>query len=386
MAWPALTVGVVVLLGIAAKWSCLGGDGLTLGETAIPWCYSDVVGLYQGRGLAANPLPYAEVLTEYPPLTGLQWWLAGLVSGSATGFYLATAAVQAVAAVSIVVLLARAGVRGPRLLVVAAAPAMALTATINWDLVAVALLTAGVLAGRGDRPVRAGVLLGLGGLAKVFPLAAVPLLAWSWWRRGDRRGGAHLVGAATATVLAVQVPVALWAPQGWASWVALNRGRSVDWDTVWYGAQVLMGGPIPAGLADGLVLLVGIAGVAAILRVAVNRGGAGLPVGEEWRLLLPVMAWLLLVGKVYSPQYSLWLLPLLALSRVPLPLVWAWLVADLAVILTRFPFLAGQQGLDPSLPYEVFGMALLVRGLLLVAIIALVMRPARAVAVEMAER
>src|SRR5690606_18443934 len=106
---------------------------------------SDVVGLFQGRGLVADPVPYRDVMTEYPPLTALQWWVAGQVSRSAGGFLVATAAMQTAAAVATVALLRAAGVAPRRMLLVAAAPALLLSGTINWDLPAVALLTAGLV-------------------------------------------------------------------------------------------------------------------------------------------------------------------------------------------------------------------------------------------------
>ena len=400
--WAVGAALALVASGAALRWSCLGADGLTQGEAAMAWCYSDVVGIFQGRGLAADPSPYREVLTEYPPLTGLQWWAAGAASRTASGFFLLTAAAQTVAAAVTVVLLHRAGVGRGRLLLIALAPSLLLSGTLNWDLVAVALLTAGLVvagvratpvgastaggpaAAGADvggpapvgpvRPLASGALLGLGGLAKVFPLAAVPVLAWWAVTAGHRRWALHHGLAAVGTVAAIQVPVALWAPSGWDAWIPLQRERPVDWDTVWYGIQRLTGHPLPAGVVEVLVLLAGAAGVAVILWHGRAR------TEERWRLLLPVLIWILLAGKVHSPQFSLWLLPLLALSRVPLPLVGAWLLADAAVVLTRFPFLAAEHGFGmgsgvPTLPYPAFAAALVLRGVLLLLILAAVIRP-----------
>ena len=54
---------------------------------------------------------------------------------------------------------------------------------------------------------------------------------------------------------------------------------------------------------------------------------------------------------------------------MPTWLVGAFVLADTAVLLTRFPFLAGLQGSSPSLPYEVFAVALAARGLVLVGVL-----------------
>ncbi len=355
---PLAVATVLLAAGVAAKLSCLGADGLTLGETALPWCYSDVVGLAQARGLVDGPLPYREVMTEYPPLTALQWWVAGRLSSTVSGFYLLTASVQAAAVLVTVGLLDRAGLPRRRVLLVAGAPALLLTATVNWDPVAVALLTAGVLADRRGRVRTAGVLLGLGGLAKVFPLLAVAVILWRDVRAGRTARGLGVATAALGTVLVVQVPVALWSPEGWDAWLRLNVSRPVDWDSVWYGLQVLGGRALPTGPTAIAIGVVTVAGWLVVLR---SRRWAADP-------LPAVVAWLLLAGKVWSPQFTLWLLPLLALSRVPVRLVWPFLLADAAVVVTRFPFLAGQQGISPSVSYGVFASALLARGVLLLAI------------------
>ncbi|MGI9018732.1 MAG: glycosyltransferase 87 family protein [Euzebya sp.] len=364
----------LVLLGAAWRVSCLGADGLTLGEAARPGCYSDVIGLFQGRGLSADPLPYAEVVTEYPPLTALQWWVAGAFTQSVTGFFLVTALVQALAAAIVVVVLRSTRLGVSRVLLFAGAPTLVVSGTTNWDLVAVALMLGGLVASHRGKDTGAGVLLGLGGLAKLFPLVAVPATAWAAAARSGRPGAVRVLGAAAVTVLVVQVPVALWAPSGWSAWLELNSQRPVDWDTAWYGLQVLSGRVLSIAEANVLVAAAVTIGWAVMVAWTVQSrrpGPDGLkaPTRPDPRaLVLPLLIWVLLAGKVYSPQFSLWLLGLLALSQVPAWLVWTWLVADVAVWVVRAPFLAGQQGLEPSLPYSVFAVSLALRGALLLGI------------------
>jgi len=68
---------------------------------------------------------------------------------------------------------------------------------------------------------------------------------------------------------------------------------------------------------------------------------AGVVVAREWRsghprlfeLSLAIVAIFLLTAKVFSPQYMLWLLPFLAIVRIPWRVVAACLVTDIAVLL-----------------------------------------------------
>ncbi len=83
---------------------------------------------------------------------------------------------------------------------------------------------------------------------------------------------------------------------------------------------------------------------------------------QWWSLALPLLVWFLLTNKVYSPQYSLWLVPLLALSlRSFAPFV-AFLVADTLAFAMRFPYLAGVAGVDAETPgYPLYAVAIIVR-------------------------
>lgn len=374
-AWLVLVALAMVGLGVLLKVRCLGPDGLTNAEIGVPWCYSDIAGLFQGRGLANDPLPYLQVMTEYPPLTALQWWLAGIGSTTVTPFFLITAAFQAIAAAVTVMLLRDHGLAPSRVLLFAAAPALLLTGTINWDLVAVALLTAGMVAAYRGNGRNSGILLGLGGLAKVFPLLAVPVVFWARARMvGVRTAAVGVIGGALTVVAAIQVPVALWAPGEWSEWISVNNQRAVDWDTIWFGIQSFTGQPFAPDLDDAMISGTILAGWVVI-------GLVGWRIGRHqvnWTplvLVLPVVIWFLLAGKVYSPQFSLWILPLLAMSRVRTDLVWGWWITDVFVVLTRFPFLAGQQGLEPSLPYSPFALALAFRGVLMVLMLVDSMKP-----------
>jgi len=344
----ALAALVVTLLAVGLKSWC--GVPATQAELYLRWCYTDVVPLFSVERLDVGAVPYLDHPVEYPPLTGLWMWLAALPVRTAGGFLAATAVLLVVSATVTGWVLGReVGLR--RALVFAAAPTLLVSGAINWDLPAVALAAGGLVAHRRGNDGWSALLLGLGAAAKAWPALLVPGVALAAWRlRGPRAGLVALLGSA-GTWAAINVPLALLAPEGWSRFLTLSRERPADWDSLWRIVPLRTGLDAPTG--DGLntaVAVVTLLGFAALLTVALRRHPP-----EAWHLLgLPVVAWFLLAGKVWSPQFTLWLLPLLALAAPGLGGLVALAVTDVAVTVTRFPYLAGFVGLDgwPALPFE----------------------------------
>src|SRR5205807_851745 len=105
---------------------------------------------------------------EYPVLTGLFMevasWLTphGDQPHPAQDYWLVNAGMLLVCAVVLLVCVSRMNRRRPwDGLFIALSPALALTATINWDLFALALASAGLLMWSRSRPLAAAVLIGL---------------------------------------------------------------------------------------------------------------------------------------------------------------------------------------------------------------------------------
>jgi hypothetical protein len=97
--------------------------------------------------------------------------------------------------------------------------------------------------------------------------------------------------------------------------VELNSTRPADWDSLWYALQRLRGtsldGVVPAGQAPTVLntavavsLLLGLAGVALLALRAPRRPRLA-------QLAFLVVVVFLVTNKVWSPQFSLWLVPLL---------------------------------------------------------------------------
>jgi uncharacterized membrane protein len=329
----ALAVACVVLgLGVLADAGCRS-DGWDQREDRALWtglCYSDVAFLYRERGLA-DGLAYRDAPLEYPVVTGAVMQLSAAVARVLTAtdptdsgaqllaesvrFYDVTAVLMGIAALVVVVATARTISRRPwDGMLVAASPVLLLTATINWDLFAVALTSLAILAWTRERPVLAGLLVGLGGAAKLYPLLLLGPLLLVTLREHDRpRAISRFVVAVGATIvawIAVNLPVYLWAPDGWRQFFVFNANRGADFGSPWYVLDQLAPGLLPDRLNPLLVVFA----VALLIPIVVLAFIAPQPPRLAQLAFLAVAAFLL-VNKVWSPQYGLWLLPLAALAR-----------------------------------------------------------------------
>jgi hypothetical protein len=82
-------------------------------------------------------------------------------------------------------------------------------------------------------------------------------------------------------------------------------------------------------------------------------------------LFFPLLIAVLLLGKVWSPQYSLWLLPWFALTRVPFATFFAYQLAEILEVLTRYSYFNHLQT-GRGATYAVLAVVIVVRAALLV--------------------
>jgi uncharacterized membrane protein len=252
---------------------------------------------------------------------------------------------------------------------VALSPLVVVHAFTNWDLFAVALAGAALVAWQGKRPTLAGVLIGLGAAAKLYPaLFLVPLLALCWRSRQLPAFGRAAAGGAVAWA-AVNVPIALAYQDSWLRFFQLNRERPADFDSLWYGVDALLTGsggePPKVNTIAALTVLVGLAGVFALGLLAPRR--PRLP-----QLLFLAVAVFLLTNKVWSPQYSLWLLPLAVLARPSWRALLAWQVLECLVWVPRLLWFLGTA--EKGVGYNWVLGAVLLRDVAVVVLAGLIVR------------
>ena len=398
---PALALAALALL--AAGWA--------LTVWIAPWDDESVNDLFVYRTFAApvldGALPYRDIAFEYPPLAAPAIAVPGLAGTGAEEFRWAFAVWTLAGAAAVVLLcgaLARrtGGDRSRAMLAAAAMPLLcgALLRT-HFDLFPVALVLAALLLLARDR-LRAGFgVLGLAVMTKAFPIVIAPVaIAWllARGRRRDAWQGALALAAVMAAIAAAAVAAS---PDGALDAVRYHLDRPVQIESS--PALVLLGlDAVGAGHAesvssfrsDGLLhpaadaveslFLTALVALVALLCVMAAAGGRRVgaragriqPGPRELVLAgLAACAGFALLGKVLSPQFVVWVLPLGALA-------FAWRMHALAAaaaavaVLTQIEFPAHYFDVVAREPLAVGLVAL--RNLALVAVIVLTVRELRA--------
>jgi uncharacterized membrane protein len=378
--WLALSSTVVGLaLAFLLKAPC-GSQPISPGSAFPRFCYSDIQP-FAVRGLAPG-LPYRDYHVEYPVLTGvfikgaglLLEWLGHVgVAPTGANYFLISALLLSPFALATTILL-RPRVPRNRLLLWALGTPLVFHAFLNWDLIAVAAAVWGLVALERRRSATTASALALGASAKLFPLFILPGAVLERWSVGDRRGAWRLAGYFTAVAALVNVPWMIIAPRGWLAIWQFHAARPPDIWTLWswiayHGRQILPSPWWDGGGYRDMVGLVGLVAFAAGSAWYLRRGWRrraepqGYPVAAT---ALGIVGLFLLLSKVHSPQYSLWVLPLLALLDVPWKLVIVYLIGDAMVFLAAFGWSALFGRGTPSIVYEVavFGRAGALAGLL----------------------
>jgi glycosyl transferase family 87 len=327
--------------------------------------YSDVT-LYQNYGskMLDGAMPYRDFKMEYPPGAAVMFILPAtrLVEGAnqpvwvppnaaARRYYrgftslvlLLVAAMVVLTALTLAAMRRSARTMLLALAVVAFSPLMIGQVVPERFDVLPAALTAATLAAaiRGHHRL-SGVMLGLGAAAKIYPAILLPVLVIAVIRRRGVREAILVAGAAIIAAAAVFVPFAIASPSGtWDSLRSQFRGglqieslaSSVLVTTNHAGRSVsALGLPSPSELTTqpapgGLTRLV-LAGpgvrtaeivmpvllIAALLFLLVSQYRSRRDPREDLlRYSAAAVTILLALGTVLSPQYVVWLIPLVPL-------------------------------------------------------------------------
>jgi hypothetical protein len=405
MAVLVLLCGLTLLIGFANKDRCTGPTFDQWGRSQPDYelrnkrdvCYSDIQHLWIGRDVDRHVFPYVNGsiddrgvliggVVEYPVLTGLLIWAGAIFTDTDAGFLLFSALLMAPFGLVTAWLLGK--LSRWRALLWAIGPPLVLYAFHNWDLPVVCCAVAAVyVVHRGwgklganrplvDRAVVASVLLGLGFAFKIYPaLFVLPLLLYVLTggfrgrempagKRWDVAGAVRVAMASIITVVLVNLPFAIFGYEGWMASFEFQGLRRVDITTnsIWYwGMRPFMTDDAMQSLVSVLSPVCMIASFALACWIGWRRY-----VREgtyPWvQVSAAMLCGFLLLHKVHSPQYTLWLVPMFVLLRVPLGWAFAYFAADLAMGIGIFRWYYAIEFGQPAGIYDGFSAQAVVIG------------------------
>jgi len=298
---------------------------------------SDLPRVLLHRGIRPGSLPYVDRPIEYPVGAGALLYLAVLLAPSPFGVLAVTAMASAVICVAVAIHLGRRC--GPRAWRWALAPPLILYAFQNWDVFAIGAMVGGLLAYERGHDRLAGSLIGVGAAVKLFPAVVLPPLIARRWARGDRRGAARVAAAAALSFAALNLPVLVASPHGWAWPFTFQSRRPATWGTAWLYLYQALGLPLRGASSAHLANVVSL--------LALGGGVAWLTVRTVRQQLDPAasaaaaVAIFILSNKVYSPTYDIWLVVFFALLPLSRGLWISFCGVDLAIFVTVYGYFRG---------------------------------------------
>jgi hypothetical protein len=367
------------------------------------WIRGDIL-FYENWGtwIAAHLLPYGDFKLEYPPgsipvfalpvylrkLAGYHWfyptWFR--VEMLACGILMLVGMALALRAV-------RAGARhlAGALLFAALSPlALGPVSIARYDLVP-AMITAFAVAALVSGRNRLAVLaIALGAVVKLYPAVLLPIALVDAWRRRGMRGVAQSLAIFVGLFAIAFTPFLVLTPHGIAASVRGQAERPLQIESIgaagFLAAHQLAGtyvrvvqchgsdniaGAAPKAVATLCTVLVVVA-LVAVWVVYARRGG-----GPEETLAACAAAVTAYIAfnKVFSPQYLIWLVPLVPLVRGRRGL-WATVLLGLSLLLTQlwepYSYVHLITRLDAQISWFV-----VVRDLVTVALFAVLIAPER---------
>jgi uncharacterized membrane protein len=381
----ALTCFTLVL-AYAEKSPCANGDWVGSKQYTHA-CYSDVIPLWGAERLDVGNVPYRDNGVEYPALVGGFMWVSADLTRGLTNVFTNVGAGELFGMVTCLLLaicalftaagtVGAAGRRPYDAAIFALSPLVVMHAFSNWDLLAMAFASCGLWAWARGRPVAAGVLLGLGTAAKLYPVFLLFPIILLAIRTRKGREASWCVVSAVVVWLTVNVPLSLAYYRGWQEFYSFSFTRDAEASTFWYMGHYLAtvgfnsgyaSAWAPSGIAVAFLLIGALAAVAWLALLAPVKPRLG------QLAFLSVLAFLL-TTKVWSPQYSIWLVPLVALARPRWRLNLVWQFSEVGVWIATLLWLLGFTTPERGIDYGWLMVVLLIRDALLISIAVLVVR------------
>ena len=323
-------------------------------------CYTDIPALFSERGLDTNTFPFSSATNsiEYPPIIGLGNWLISFITPTTNSyrwFFDINILLITILFFGCALIVRKMQPKLINLFIFA--PAVIASLFINWDIWAVVTALLAIYYFDQKKYEPSAIWLGVSIATKFFPIVLLLPIAIIFYR--DKKINDLLRYLFTTFIIwaAFNLPIMLTYFDGWWRFYKLNLERGADFGSIWYGLSLLN---INSPALNSIYLLLSI----------------GLFTGFTFYLIklkkTPKLAQVAIfavvifttVGKVYSPQFVLWLTPLAVIaltnSRQQITF-WIWQASEIIYHLAIWQYLALFTGAQFGLPAGGYVIAIALR-------------------------
>ena len=323
-------------------------------------CYTDIPALFSERGLNTNTFPYLSSTNsiEYPPVIGLGNWLISFITPSENSFR----TFFDINALIILVLFFISAIIVRKIAptyqyLFPLAPAVIASLFINWDMWAVVSTLLAIYYFDKKKYEASGIWLGISIATKFFPIVLLLPIAIIFYRSSQIQLFYRYLFTTAIFWGAINIPIALTHFDGWWRFFKLNLERGADFGSIWYALSLL---DIKIPHLDliypllSIVLFIGLAIYLLKLPSTPNLAAIAL-----FALVIFTTA-----GKVYSPQYILWLTPLAVIAlqnSKQLITFWFWQATEITYHLAIWQYLALFSDAQFGLPAGGYALATIIR-------------------------
>ena len=323
-------------------------------------CYTDIPALFSERGLNTNTFPYLSSTNsiEYPPVIGLGNWLISFITPSENSFR----TFFDINALIILVLFFISAIIVRKIAptyqyLFPLAPAVIASLFINWDMWAVVSTLLAIYYFDKKKYEASGIWLGISIATKFFPIVLLLPIAIIFYRSSQIQLFYRYLFTTAIFWGAINIPIALTHFDGWWRFFKLNLERGADFGSIWYALSLL---DIKIPHLDliypllSIVLFIGLAIYLLKLPSTPNLAA----------IALFALVIFTTVGKVYSPQYILWLTPLAVIAlqnSKQLITFWFWQATEITYHLAIWQYLALFSDAQFGLPAGGYALATIIR-------------------------
>jgi len=323
-------------------------------------CYTDIPALLAERGLNTNTFPYLSPTNsvEYPPIIGLGNWLISFITPSENEFR----AFFDINAVIIFILFFISAIIVRQIspsyqYLFPLAPAVIASLFINWDMWAVVSTLLSIYYFDRKKYEVSGIWLGLSIATKFFPIVLLLPIAIIFYRKVQLHLFYRYLFTTAIIWGAINIPITLTHFDGWWRFFKLNLERGADFGSIWYALTLF---DVNTAHLDLIYPLLSIA-----LFIGLSIYLLKLPSTPNLAAIaLFAVIIFTTAGKVYSPQYILWLTPLAVIAlqnSKQLITFWFWQATEITYHLAIWQYLALFSDAQFGLPAGGYALATIIR-------------------------